>query len=198
MGRTCELRDGKCDAETLKFLAKRFKSELACKGTDFSKWADEVHLYPGRTAVRIHNIQKLKDMGQPVVRFSAQYTKENSARARQVKAEDAFGCEDKLLLAVGSRVRLTVNLATEAGLVNGAMGYVRDLVWKGDQPLFVLVEFDVYTGDKFFNVPNDNPLSRCVPITVFDADLDHNLGKRIQFPLRLAWVSGSNTVYVFF
>ena len=136
-------------------------------------------------------MQRLIDLGQPIVRLQAQHTTETKlAQALQVTPENAWGLETKLYLAHGARVRLTVNLATEAGLVNGAMGHVRDVVWSGDVPQFVLVEFDTYTGPPFFDCdPSDfnNPLRRSVPITVFPADLDKGRGQRIQFPLRLAW-----------
>lgn len=101
-------------------------------------------------------------------------------------ASRANGLEPVLLLSKGCRVMLRNNLWTNKGLVNGALGYVRDIVYSLESrppnslPLVVMVEFDSYTG------PTINGL---VPIPTAKATfiIGQQQCTRIQFPLQLAF-----------
>lgn len=58
-----------------------------------------------------------------------------------------MGLESRLFLSANARVMITSNLWLKAGLVNGAMGTVRHIIFKsGTQPptmpLVVVVEMD--------------------------------------------------------
>ena len=79
---------------------------------------------------------------------------------------------------------------TKHGLVNGANGFVRDIIYSNDGdttafPIVVLVEFENYTGPKFFDSAdfrhNWIPINQ---ITLFCKIVN---GSRTQFPLRLAY-----------
>ena len=79
-------------------------------------------------------------------------------------------------LCIGMRVMLLDNQFQQAGLVNGACGILRDIVWKEDAaknkpPEFVVIEFPGYTGHPFAkflkrcykpNTPGDRILNRVV------------------------------------
>jgi len=89
--------------------------------------------------------------------------------------------ELELLIVVGARVMLTSNLWTNAGLVNGALGVIQQIVYNpGSSPLepptYVLVRFDNYLG-----VPRDKSIPQVVPITPIKK------GNRKQLPVKLAW-----------
>lgn len=63
---------------------------------------------------------------------------------------DSEELEIELLIAKNARVMLTSNLWIEAGLINGALGYVREIIYKlrnspPDLPTYVMVEFDHFT-----------------------------------------------------
>ena len=81
------------------------------------------------------------------------------------------------------------NLWTEAGLVNGALGTVQDIIYKpgtrpGTLPAAVLVKFDQYTGPSCLsNVDN------VVPICSRKAEwFVKGLSRsRTQLPLNLSW-----------
>ena len=71
--------------------------------------------------------------------------------AYQVQVLD--GMAPIIYLSIGARVRLTVNKWAECGLCNGALGYVRDVVYNEQgAPLFVMVEFDdlAFTAEESF------------------------------------------------
>ena len=56
-------------------------------------------------------------------------------------ADEFRGLPDSLKLCVGARVLLTKNEWVEAGLMNGAMGYVAGFVWpEGGDPEAALAE----------------------------------------------------------
>ena len=81
------------------------------------------------------------------------------------------------------------NLWTEAGLVNGAMGTVVDVIYKpstqpGTLPAVVLVKFDHYTGPSCLDTEE-----RVVPICPRKSEwfTKGSLKSRTQLPLNLAW-----------
>jgi len=91
---------------------------------------------------------------------------------------DSEELDIELLIAKNARVMLTSNLWTEAGLVNGALRYVRNIVYKPGKsppnpPIYFMVEFDHLTRFPFED--------KLVPIIPIDR------GQTRQIPLRLAW-----------
>jgi ATP-dependent DNA helicase PIF1 len=87
----------------------------------------------------------------------------------------------ELLLSKDARVMLTLNLWIEASLVNGALGYVQNIVYRPGSapplpPSYVLMDFDSYS-----RIPFDDHHPQRVPIPAIDR------GNTKQIPLRLAW-----------
>ena len=94
---------------------------------------------------------------------------------------DEEDLELELLIAVGARVMLTSNLWTDAGLVNGALGVIQQIVYNPgssppEPPTYVLVRFYNYLA-----VPWDESIPQVVPITPIEK------GNKKQLPLKLAW-----------
>ena len=59
--------------------------------------------------------------------------------------------ELELLIAIGARVKLTSNLWTKAGLVNGDLGVIKQTLYNlgslpPEPPMYVLIKFDNYVG----------------------------------------------------
>ncbi|XP_057856401.2 uncharacterized protein LOC131065774 [Cryptomeria japonica] len=89
--------------------------------------------------------------------------------------------ELELLISKNSRVMLTSNLWIQVGLVNGALGYIRKIVYKPgsappEPPSYVMVEFDNYFG---------LPFEDHHPSTILVTPIQK--GITLQLPLRLAW-----------
>ena len=78
---------------------------------------------------------------------------------------------------------LTSNLWIEAGLVNGALGYIRNIIYKPgnaplDPPTYVMVEFNNYS-----RIPFEDVAPKLILISPIQRGHTH------QFPLCLAWAS---------
>ncbi|XP_055343218.1 ATP-dependent DNA helicase PIF1-like [Paramacrobiotus metropolitanus] len=113
--------------------------------------------------------------------------KKRGRGARSRGDQQAMGLEQTLYLSRGSRVMLKRNIWTTKGLVNGALGYVRDIVYapgttpEDSLPVAIMVEFDKYSGPTVGN--------NCIPICSLTAQWTDRGRKhtRTQFPLSLAW-----------
>ncbi|XP_057862035.2 uncharacterized protein LOC131070490 [Cryptomeria japonica] len=87
----------------------------------------------------------------------------------------------ELLLSKNARVMLTSNLWIEEGLINGALGNIRKIVYKPGSaspqpPAYVLVEFDNYS-----RLPFDDRHPSSIPVPAIER------GGSSQIPLHLAW-----------
>ncbi|PKK65021.1 hypothetical protein RhiirC2_626721, partial [Rhizophagus irregularis] len=70
--------------------------------------------------------------------------------AKCAKSDVAKGLEAEILLVKGCRVMLTSNVWIEAGLVNGSMGVVENILFQEEGPpalpTAVFIKFDKYDG----------------------------------------------------
>ena len=149
---------------------------------DLSPFVSALHLHPTVEAVVEHNVTKLHNSAEQIATIKAVHTGANASKA---SADDAGGLEAIVCLAKSARVMLNSNLWVEVGLVNGAMGTVKDICYRSggppDLPLAVMVKFDKYTGPTLYN--------GTVPITPIRRTWS-NCGvqcSRLQLPLKLAW-----------
>lgn len=129
---------------------------------------------------------KLKSLNQPIATIKARH----SGGAQTLSSDEMGGLEPVIYLAKGAKVMLTMNIWTEVGLCNGALGNVLDFVYADGQnpptlPICVIVQFD-----ENYNGPSlSATLPRCVPICPV-TQVSQNLGhkcERQQLPLKLAW-----------
>ena len=125
-------------------------------------------------------------------------------RPEHLDSEEFQGLEATLELCESARVLLTNNEWPEAGLMNGALGWVRGFMWPqgGDPnsvdptrraPICVFVEFDDVTlgrsadGEQRTFFPGDPAKARWIPVYRQTASSSAEAGvDRLQFPLMLA------------
>ncbi|XP_059067928.1 uncharacterized protein LOC131858643 [Cryptomeria japonica] len=158
-----------------KLLMSRTNSNLTAPMNE--EFDNNIHLFSTNDNVYNHNRKKLYLLKQPMARSVA--TKSRNVSAMEGSWQDELDME--LLISKNARVMLTTNLWIEVGLVNGALGYVENIVYKpGSMPLepptYVMVKFDTYSG-----IPFDAQIPQTVPISAT------HRGSTTHIPLRLAW-----------
>lgn len=75
------------------------------------------------------NMTKLKSLNKPIATIKARHT----AGAETLSSDQMGGLEPVIYLAKGARVMLTMNIWTDVGLCNGALGTVLDFVYPKNQ-----------------------------------------------------------------
>ena len=145
---------------------------------------DAIRLFATNKNVKEFNHQKLKEFRQPVAYIPAIH---NCSKAKSASAELSGGLEPFIILSIGSKVMLRSNLWVEKGLVNGALGYVEDIIYEENHgppdqmPRVIMVHFENYFHSTYEN-------SGCVPIppvTKFWKSGNINCSRK-QFSLQLA------------
>ncbi|XP_059073758.1 uncharacterized protein LOC131874410 [Cryptomeria japonica] len=169
------LRDANPKIDDWKLLMMR--TPISLDVVSNNNFDNAVHLFSTNENVHNHNKRMLYSLNHLVVRSLA--TRARSVNTIEDCSNDELDLE--LLISKNSRVMLTSNLWIQVGLVNGALGYIRKIVYKpGSAPLepptYVMVEFDSYSG-----IPFEDHHPNIIPITPIQR------GGTLQLPLRLAW-----------
>ncbi|KAL8590998.1 hypothetical protein ACOMHN_044990 [Nucella lapillus] len=99
-----------------------------------------------------HNIEKVKANNQPIAVIKAE--SKPKGEANKTSAERDSGLTSVIALSKDTVFRLSCNLWTEAGLTNGAVGNVYDIVYAPNTkppelPVAVIGIFDDYCGPSF-------------------------------------------------
>ncbi|KAL8566185.1 hypothetical protein ACOMHN_034761 [Nucella lapillus] len=109
-----------------------------------------------------HNIEKVKANNQPIALIKAE--SKPKGEANKTSAERDSGLTSVIALSKDTVFRLSCNLWTEAGLTNGAVGNVYDIVYAPNTkppelPVAVIGIFDDYCGPSFLpDVPKSVPI----------------------------------------
>ncbi|XP_059073384.1 uncharacterized protein LOC131874156 [Cryptomeria japonica] len=169
------LRDANPQIDDWKLLMMRTPTNIDVASN--SEFENTIHLFSTNDNVHSHNKKMLYSLRHPVAQSVA--TKAGSVNIAEDFSTGELDLE--LLISKNSRVVLTSNLWIQAGLVNGALGYVQKIVYKPgsappDPPTYVMVEFDNYSG-----LPFEDHHPNTIPITPIQK------GRTLQLPLRLAW-----------
>jgi ATP-dependent exoDNAse (exonuclease V) alpha subunit len=184
---------GKGTATTADWDLLMTRNRTQAADRDDPKWTNAVNLAYGNEEATVYNYDRLVAEGKPITVLNAiNGPRGNEGRARRAKRDDAGGMSNYTYLCVGSRVMLTLNVWTEAGLHNGAFGTIIDFVYERDDdvangilPTAIIVEFDD-AGHSICFGGNQN-WAAISPHTISWQDKDKQWLERTSFPLRLAW-----------
>lgn len=168
------LRNAEPTIEDWQLLMSRSTSALP--STEQSTFLTSTHLFATNEMVSLHNQQMLLSLATPI---ALSITEQLRGPPCSNPAEEQL--QSKILLSVQQKVMLCSNIWVEIGLVNGALGEVKAIVYKDDEnppslPLFVVVQFNNYIG-----LVSDHNNPKNVPISPLSR------GLRCQIPLKMAW-----------
>ena len=167
-------------------------------GIPGSEYPDEkrmdnmIHLKTQNEDCRKHNYEKLQKLGTKIAKCVAEHPNNDKA-SKKADDEKIYGLEKVAYYAKGAKVMLRVNLCQPYGLINGACGTVKDIIYHPGEgpptklPKAVIVEFPDYTGPPLM-CPEEEQykhMFKYVPITSFTGRKGSQA--RRQIPLRLAW-----------
>ena len=155
---------------------------------DWDRFLKATCIIPQRSDVDEFNMNKLASLNCPVAAINAVHT--GGSEARKADFNVAKGLQACLLLAKGAKVMLRTNLWTEAGLVNGSIGTVEEIVFDENQsppslPNSVLIEFNNYSGPAIVTIEG----KKLVSIIPVRHTWEGKKGpcSRLQIPICLAW-----------
>ena len=135
-----------------------------------------IHLFATNDDVICHNKCLLRGLNYPIATDIATFV-----RRSYYMEGDEEGLKLELLIAIGESVILTSSLWTDAGLINGALGVIQQIIYNPrssprDPSMYVLRKFDNYVG-----IPWDESFPQVVSITSIKRS------NKKQFPLKIAW-----------
>ncbi|KAF6820018.1 hypothetical protein CSOJ01_01086 [Colletotrichum sojae] len=156
-----QLRTSTVTVDTWRLLCTRARAML--RPQEVQQFDDALRIYFTNAEVNEYNITKLEGLESPIRTLQAD---NHGLNAEKVAFADVGSLHNKVHLCIGSRVMLTENTWVEAGLCNGALGTVKDIVWADgadwmtDQPLAILCSFDIYKGPVQVSGPGIVPIFR--------------------------------------
>ena len=166
-------------------LSERLAARLGPR--EIALFKDAPYLVATRNEETAVNDIELSANKNPVFKIKAVH---KPIAANKAILSDAMGLEAEVKFAKGSKVMLRSNLWVSAGLTNGSLGTVHDILYEPDSsalppalPVAVCVDFVGYLGP-----PWDSNHPKVVPIAPITAKWLHG-GKtysRTQIPLSLA------------
>ena len=177
------LRDSKCDAEDWKLCDTRMTHQL--NAIDRERCDKALYVIYSNHDVDDYNESKLLELRQPIFRIDARH---NGNGAKFVPCSN-IGLAPVLRICKNARVMIRCNLWKEKGIVNGTMGYIRDIIYKKNVlppalPTCVVVELDApYNGPHLPGKPRHVPICTVTNIgTGTQGPIE-----RTQLPICLAW-----------
>ena len=113
--------------------------------------------------------------------------KNSPAYARSHDEDKYRGLENTINLAINARITLVTNIWISKGLVNGANGIIRDVIFEPNNPnpTALLIQFDNYNGPRLFD--ENDYRKDWIPINIFDCYSTETKASRKQFPVKLAY-----------
>ena len=86
---------------------------------------DVTYLFTTNREVQEYNHKRLNQLQKPIALVEAKHT----GRSKKMSSDKFCGLESSLFLARDAKVVMTSNVCQPAGLCNGAVGEVKDIVY---------------------------------------------------------------------
>jgi ATP-dependent exoDNAse (exonuclease V) alpha subunit len=179
------LRVGTCTHQDWELLQSRVLHRIPVKERE--KFSHAVRIFTLRDRAEDFNAMRITDALHPNVTMDAVI--KGLGVGDRLPPDTNGGLQNSVTLAKGVRVILNTNLCTEAGLVNGLVGTVADIVYgigrnPPQLPAAVMVNFDLYNGPTLQDSGNTVPI---VPVERECPLEGYKFGTKLQIPLSLAF-----------
>ena len=188
------IREGIVTQEDLHTLSSRLIQN------DDPQFSGVLRVFP--TLKQVHAFNKLEQnkISADVVEIHAEHQVNEGQLGMDQNIEDFIPADDRdagglprlLRLSIGTRVMLIRNIATDQGLVNGAMGFVQHIEYENAQPIRIFVRFDDESIGRMFLISEHNAISiERISQEFYSEGLSIF---RIQFPLLPAWATSIHKI----
>ena len=190
------LRDGKTTEEDWRgFWNKNCSSESMgerrCNEEFFSD-PNTLFLFSNNEACLERNKESIKRLNEPIVRITAEHDDVKDSKSSSKSSEVCGDLAKTLYVSVGCKIMLRRNLATNKGLVNGSVGFVKDIVYNDADdpsrflmPRSIIVDFESYTGPPYFT---EEGREKWIPLIPQKQFIDRVKGTyRRQYPICIAY-----------
>ena len=177
------LRAGTCTAADWKVCHSRMTDQL--NEMDRERCENALYVIYNNKDVDDYNDAKLTELTEPIFRIDSRHSGEGA----KVAPSSNMGLPPYLRICKNARVMIRCNLWKEQGIVNGTMGYIRDIIYKKGVrppalPICVVVELDApYSGPHLPGKPRHVPICTMTNIGVGS----QGPIERTQLPICLAW-----------
>ena len=179
--------DGKITQNDWTSLSTR-DPQLHSTLTNDLNYKTAVRLFAHNDKVDAYNLSQLQSLHKPIIKIEGMH---NNETAKSFKPDKFWGLKNTLYLCENAQVMLRINISSEFHLVNGTIGYIKDILFDlksptPNLPICLIIEFKNYTGPQFFK----NPLYKnYVPIGLRSINYFHNntIYTRTNFPITLSW-----------
>jgi ATP-dependent DNA helicase PIF1 len=182
------LRDCKSTDDDYQFLRTRIRG--VAPETDEIENGEYLYIVPTLALVAEHN----SDMLESLIRANNSRKLKllaihNCPAANKKPADDYCGLESEIVLAIGARVMINNNIWTEKGLINGAFGTIRQIVFASGVGPPNLPDAIVVQMDEPYNGPCLPGYPRHVVLSTLEnkSQSGNVFHSREQFPIMLSW-----------
>jgi ATP-dependent DNA helicase PIF1 len=147
---------------------------------------DAIRLFIDNNSVNKYNAEKLLSL-KPALTELVAFNSSN--RVKSVDDELFRGFKKSIFVCIDAHIAFTSNLWTQVGIVNGAFGIVRDIIYPLNKkidslPEIVFIELNDYNGPQYLIDP---ARKNWIPINVASAYKHQLNATRTHFPIRLAY-----------
>ena len=175
------LRDGKMTVSDWQVLLSRTTSPAR-----LLFFQEAIRLFIDNRSASRYNDTKLLSLNNPLTNIKSV---NSSPSARSADDEQFRGLCKSFFLCSSAHIVFSANLWTEMGIVNGAFGIIRDIVYPSEKnidslPDVIFVEVKDYIGPKFFT---DCRRKNWIPINALSIYSHEAKATRMQYSIRLAY-----------
>lgn len=183
------LRNGESTLDDYNLLLKRIQTAF-----NSESFSNATRIFNDNESVDDYNMERLIAINRPITQI---FCENSNSKSKSGSAADFGGLANFIHLSIGCNVTLTLNTWNKKGLVNGAFGTIKDIIYPDIEftnntlPETIIIHFPKYDGPQFFHAENKH---NWIPINAKNMYSKRTNSSRTQYPLRLAYAITTHKV----